>query len=138
MNTNKCPECGNVVSQPMTACPNCGHPVVQLPSYRERWPLFQYGLITFAVPFSLSGVSMALRMQGIGISHDIIGLGIVFGALTAVCLFVAAFVDRTYLNCGKPAASVKVISWFTVIVFLLAIIWLLLAIVAERAGFKLE
>lgn len=81
---------------------------------------------------------MALRMQGIGVSHDIMGLGFVFGALIAVCLFVAAFVDRTYLNRGKPAGSIQVVSWFTVIAFLLAIIWLLLAVVAEQAGFKLE
>lgn len=81
---------------------------------------------------------MALRMQGIGISDEVMGLGIMFGALTAVCLFAAAFVDRTYLNPGKPAGSIRVISWFTVVVFLVAIIWLLLAIIAERAGFKLE
>lgn len=138
MNSKPCPECGNAVSQSMTTCTACGHPLVQSPSRSERWPIFQYGLIAFAVPFSLSGVSMALRMQGIGISHEVMGLGIVFGALTAACLFVAAFVDRTYFNRGKPAGSIKVISWFTVIVLLLAIIWLLLAVVAEQAGFKLE
>ncbi len=138
MNQNQCPECGNIVHQKMTACPVCGHPLVPSPLRGERWPLFQYGLVAFAVPFSLSGVSMAFRMQGIGVSYDIMGLGIVFGALIAVCLFAAAFVDRTYLNRGKPAGAIRVVSWFTVIVFLLAIIWLLLAIVAEQAGFKLE
>ena len=77
-------------------------------------------------------------MQGIPVSEDVLGVGLALGTLGASILLLISFIDRTFVNRDKPAAPLHFVSWFSLGVVVLTALWLLVAIFAERVGFKLD
>jgi len=143
MINSACPECKQPVTSAMVACSRCGHPLARQETWTTspanlRRPYFQYALVAFAAPVSLYGLSRFLAMQGIPVSEDVLGVGLALGTLGASILLLISFIDRTFVNRDKPAAPLHFVSWFSLGVVVLTALWLLVAIFAERVGFKLD